>query len=226
MTGLTPLADLYAVAADRKGGAAAFEATLTDPKPVDALAAIPDDRWLSEISKRVFQAGFNWSVVEAKWPAFEAVFDGFDVGRMALMSDDDLDRYLKADGIIRHAKKILSIRDNAAFLRALAAEHGSSAGAAIARWPRSDYVGLLALLKTRASRLGGVTGMYVLRFMGVDSFILSADVTRALVREGVIAKAASSKRDLSAVQAAFDHWADQSGRPFTDISRILACSVE
>ena len=225
MITLTPFAEIHAVAAARKGGAAAVDALLTDPKTADALAAIPDDRWLSEISKRVFQAGFNWTVVESKWPAFERVFAGFDVGRMALMSDDDLDGYLKADGIIRHAKKILSIRENAAFLRALAAEHGSAA-AAIARWPREDLSGLLWLLKTRASRLGGVTGMYVLRFMGVDSYIVSGDVTRALVREGVIAKAASSRRDLDAVQAAFNHWAGESGRPFNHISRILALSVD
>jgi len=30
-----------------------------------------DDRWLAEFSKRIFQAGFNWQVVENKWDGFE-----------------------------------------------------------------------------------------------------------------------------------------------------------
>lgn len=225
MTGLTAFDDLYALAASRKGGAAAFEATLTAPKSPKALAAIPDDRWLSAFSKSVFRAGFNWKVVENKWPRFEEVFDGFDIGRMSMMSDDDLDHYLKTDGIIRHAKKILSIRDNAVFLRNLAAEHGSG-GSAIAAWPKEDFAGLLWMLKRRASRLGGTTAMYCLRAMGVDSYVLSRDVVRALIREDVVERDPGSKRDLDKVQAAFNHWSAESGRPLNHISRVLACSIE
>ena len=225
MTGLTAFDDLYALAASRKGGAAAFEATLTAPKTAKALAAITDDRWLSAFSKSVFQAGFNWKVVENKWPRFEEVFDGFDIGRMSMMSDDDLDRYLKADGIIRHGKKILSIRDNAVFLRGLAEEHGSG-GKAIAAWPKEDFAGLLWMLKRRASRLGGTTAMYCLRAMGIDSYVLSRDVARALIREEVVEKEPSSKRDFDKVQAAFNHWHAESGRPLNHISRVLACSIE
>lgn len=225
MTGLTPFATLFELAASRKGGASTFENTLARPTPIEDLAAIRDDRWLSAFSKGVFRAGFNWKVVENKWPRFEEVFEGFDVGRMSMMSDDNLDDYLKTDGIIRHAKKILSIRDNAVFLRDLRTEHDSAA-AAIAKWPSTDYIGLLDLLKRRGSRLGGTTGMYVLRGMGVDSFILSRDVVRVLIREGVVDKAPSSKRDLARVQAAFNHWSEESGRPLTHISRVLACSIE
>ena len=225
MTELTPFEVLFELAASRKGGVSAFESTLAQPTPVDDLIAIPDDRWLSAFSKGVFRAGFNWKVVESKWPRFEEVFEGFDVGRMSMMSDDHLDAYLKTDGIIRHAKKILSIRDNAVFLRALRAEY-ESAARAIATWPSTDYVGLLDLLKRRGSRLGGTTGMYVLRGMGVDSFILSRDVVRALIREGIVDKAPSAKRDLARVQASFNQWSEESGRPLTHISRVLACTIE
>ncbi|MEM9441267.1 MAG: DNA-3-methyladenine glycosylase I [Pseudomonadota bacterium] len=216
---------LYDIAAGRKNGAEAFEATLQGPKSHDELVAIPDDRWLSALSKAVFQAGFNWKVVESKWPRFEEVFEGFDVGRMSLMSDDDLERYLKTDGIIRHGKKIRSICDNAVFLRGLAAEYGSG-GRAIAEWPKVDFAGLLWMLKQRASRLGGTTAMYSLRGLGVDSFVLSRDVVRALIRAGVVDKHPGSKRDLDRVQAAFNHWHAESGRPLTHISRVLACSIE
>lgn len=217
--------ELLSMAQARKGGADAFEATLKQPKSPKELAAIADHRWLSDMSRRVFQAGFNWTVVANKWPRFEEVFDGFDVGRMSMMSDDDLDGYLKTDGIIRHGKKLMAIRENAVFLRKLAEEHGTAANA-FAGWPASDYVGLLWMLKKRACRLGGATAMYFLRGMSVDSFITSTDVSRALIREGVVDKPPTSKRDLDAVQAAFNQWHVESGRPLTHISRVLACSID
>jgi 3-methyladenine DNA glycosylase Tag len=61
--------------------------------------------------------------------------------------------------------------------------------------------------------------------MGKDSFILSRDVVAALIREGVVDRPPSSKRDLAAVQDAFNRWMDESGRGLTQISRTLAMSV-
>ncbi len=82
------------------------------------------------------------------------------------------------------------------------------------------------LLKKRASRLGGTSAQYFLRTMGVDGFVLSRDVVRALIREGVVEKEPTSRRDLALVQEAFDHWRGESGRPMTQINRTLACSIE
>ncbi|MEL6476210.1 MAG: hypothetical protein AAFR17_02695 [Pseudomonadota bacterium] len=50
-------------------------------------------------------------------------------------------------------------------------------------------------------------------------------MTKALIREGLVDKTPTSQRDLAAVQAAFNHWADESDRPLAHISRTLACSV-
>ena len=116
------------------------------------------------------------------------------------------------------------MRDNAAFLQELAAEHGSAA-ACFAHWPDEDYIGLLALLKTRGTRLGGNTGAYALRFMGRDGFILSRDVVARLVAEGVVDKAPTGKAALARTQAAFNEWRAQSGRGLTEISRVLAMSI-
>jgi 3-methyladenine DNA glycosylase Tag len=80
-------------------------------------------------------------------------------------------------------------------------------------------------LKKNASRLGGATAQYFLRFEGWDAFILSGDVVKALIREGVVSKAPTAKKDMAAVQAAFNTWRDESGRPVREISRILALSV-
>ncbi|MDH3639118.1 MAG: DNA-3-methyladenine glycosylase I, partial [Gammaproteobacteria bacterium] len=146
--------DILTLAAVRKGGLEPVEALLPEVTPARELENIPDDRWLAAMTKRVFQAGFNWNVVENKWPGFEAAFDGFEPERWHYMSDADSDRLLKDTRIIRHAKKILSVRDNATLICALAVEQGSAAQC-FAHWPSEDYAGLLEMLKKRGSRLGG-----------------------------------------------------------------------
>jgi 3-methyladenine DNA glycosylase Tag len=126
---------------------------------------------------------------------------------------------------VRHEKKILSVADNARLLCELADEHGTAA-AAFARWPSTSYVDLLELIKKRGSRLGGTSGQYCIRSMGKDLFVLSRDVCAALIEADVVAKAPSSKRDLKAVQEAFNQWMEESGRPLSHLSRILALSID
>ena len=213
--------EIFDIAAARKGGPEALEAQLSRPDP--SVSTLPEDRWLSILTKGVFQAGFNWKVIENKWEGFEAAFHGFDVGRNAFMNDDDFDAHLRNTDIVRNATKIRSIRDNAVFLMELRDEGG--AGHVLGGWPSDDFIGLLDLLKKRGSRLGGMTAQYSLRFAGRDAFILSQDVTARLIAEGVIDKPATSKTAMKAVQAAFNTWGQQSGRSLTEISQVLARSV-
>ncbi len=188
------------------------------------IASIGDDRILSAMSQAVFQAGFSWRVINNKWPGFEESFEGFVPVRWKFMSDDDFDTLLKDTKIVRHATKILSVRDNAIMLCDLEDEYGSAAKC-IAEWPQDDFIGLLELLKKRGSRLGGNSGAYFLRSIGRDGWVLSRDVVQALIRDGVIEKTPTSKTAMRAVQAAFSKCAEESGRPFAHISRALALSV-
>ncbi|SFT48327.1 DNA-3-methyladenine glycosylase I [Sedimentitalea nanhaiensis] len=214
---------IFDMAAARHGGKTALNAQLTPPETRENLAQVPEDRWLSTLTKCVFQAGFNWKVIEAKWDGFEAAFDGFDVGKCAMMDDEKFDALLRNPAIVRNGTKIATVRDNAAFLLDLRQDGG--AGKVFGSWPSTDYIGLLDLLKTQGSRLGGSTAQYAMRFVGRDGFILSRDVTARLIAEGVIDKPATSKTALRAVQNAFNTWMDQSGRPLTEISRVLAMSL-
>jgi len=45
------------------------------------------------------------------------------------------------------------------------------------------------------------------------------------VRAKVVDKAPSGKKALAAVQAAFNQWREESGRPLCAISRTLSCSI-
>ncbi len=217
--------ELFALAAARKGGARPLEKLLSKPKTPRSLRKIPDDRWLSEMTKSVFQAGFVWRIVEAKWPDFERVFENFDVHGVAYLSDEAIEVLLGDATIIRHHKKLRSTRENAAFLLDLAAEHGTAAKF-FADFPSDSYIDLLDCLKNRASRMGGTSAQYFLRKMGKDSFILSRDVVRALIREKIVDRNATSKRDLRAVQTAFNTWCEQGGRSLTEVSRTLAMGVD
>ncbi|SPH24385.1 DNA-3-methyladenine glycosylase 1 [Defluviimonas aquaemixtae] len=215
--------EIYAIAAKRKG-AAAVEARLTKPLAPEEIVQTTDDRWLSTMAKSIFQAGFNWKVIEAKWDGFESAFEGFEPSRVALYGDAELDRLLADKGVVRNGAKLSAVISNAVFLTDLAREYGTAARF-FADWPDKDYVGLLDLLSKRGSRLGGATGQRVLRVMGKPAFVLSKDVTARLIAEGVVDKAPTSKRDLAAVQSAFNAWNRQSGRSLTEISQVLAMSI-
>ncbi len=217
------LEQIFAIAAARHGGADALNAKLAQPKRPAELAEIPEDRWLAAFTRAIFQAGFSWKVIDAKWNGFEDAFFSFDVGRCAFMDDETFDGLLQDTRIVRNGTKIASVRANAAFLMELREEGG--AGQVLGTWPSTDFSGLLEMLKKRGNRLGGTTTQYALRSMGRDSFILSQDVTGRLIAEGVIDKPAGSKSSMKAVQTAFNTWMDQSGRSLTEISRILAMSL-
>jgi 3-methyladenine DNA glycosylase Tag len=117
------------------------------------------------------------------------------------------------------------VQINAKFLLDLGAGHGA-AGRFFADWPDKDYVGLLDLLKKRASHLGGDAAGRFLRAIGKPAFIVSPDMVAALIREGVLERPPGGKRDLAAIQAAFNQWSRESGRDLTAISRVLAMSID
>jgi 3-methyladenine DNA glycosylase Tag len=220
-----PFKTIRTRAEKRKGGPKAL-AKLLPPKPeAKALAGLGDDRVLAEMTKRAFSAGFAWSVIEAKWPGFETAFLKFDPGKLSLQPDEFWDTLMKDTSIVRNGAKIMSVRANAGFVREVAKQHGSF-GKWLAQWPSSDQAGLLEQLAKRGSRLGGNTGQMFLRFLGWDGFVTSRDVVACLRDAGLdIAETVTSKRDLAKVQAQFNAWAEETGLPYTQLSRICALSI-
>ena len=215
---------IFQRAAKRKGGAAALEEILPKAATNRTLKGRSDSLYLAEMTRCVFRSGFVWRIIEAKWPGFEEAFDGFDVSGCAMLSDEDLEQLATDERIVRNAKKIQSVRGNAQFVREVREAHGSF-GAYLAAWPREDFVGLWDQLKARGDRLGVQTGRFFLRFVGWDTPVLSDDVVKALIGQGVIDKAPTSKKALAAVQDAFNAWHQESGRPFSQISRTLSATI-
>lgn len=215
---------IEAMAGKHHGGPKGVASALGQWQVDTDIARKKDARLLSAMAKAVFSSGFSWTVIEKKWPGFEAAFDRFDPKKVAVYGDEKIDALLKDTRIVRNGAKIMATVENARFVVATAKAHGSFAKF-LANWPATDQVGLMEHLKRHASRMGGATGQYFLRFEGWDAFILSGDVVKALIREGVIDKAPTSKKAMAAVQAAFNAWREESGRPVREISRLLALSV-
>jgi 3-methyladenine DNA glycosylase Tag len=138
-------------AAKRKGGEAALAELLPKLAGPKALARVTDDRVLAEMAKRIFSAGFVWSVIEQKWPGFEAAFLKFDPKRLLHQPDEFWEKLAGDTRIVRNPQKIMSVRENARFVADIAREHGSF-GRFLAGWPADDQVGLLELLAKRGSR--------------------------------------------------------------------------
>ena len=65
------------------------------------------------LSLEGFQAGLSWLTILNKRDRFREVFHGFDVDRVAAMTDDDLERLMTDTGIVRNRAKILATRRNA-----------------------------------------------------------------------------------------------------------------
>ena len=206
-------------------GAEGLAARLVVPKTAAELKAVPDDRYLSLMSLRIFRAGLKHELVDAKWPAFEEVWHGFDPARCARVWDEELEPMLADRRLIRHLGKLRAIRTNAAAMLEIAAEHGTFA-AWLADWPASDIVGLWEVLAKRFSQLGGNSAAYFLRMSGKDTFVLTDFVAKALVHWGAAESPPSSRAERRAAQDVFNQWANATGRPLCQISQILALSTD
>ena len=212
-------------AACQRHGAAAIEARLPRPKSASDLAAVPDDRYLSQMSLRIFRAGLKHSVVDAKWPAFEEVFDGFDPRRIRAMPDEALEKLLGDARLIRHWGKLKAVRDNAAAMIAISEEFGR-VGSWLGTWPGGNVVGLWDALAERFSQMGGSSGPMFLRMVGKDTFVLSKSVIAGLKHWAEMPNPPKNRTDRAAAQAHFNAWAAETGRPLSQLSLILAMSVD
>ena len=219
---MEPFAVIYERACQHHGGETALATLMPRVRTARALARSGDDRWLAEMTRCIFQAGFVWRVVNQKWEDFEDLFFGFPPERILLLSPEQIDRIAQNPRIIRNRQKVLCVQQNAQYILEVGREHGSF-GRFISRWPPEDLIGLFAHMKKHGARLGGMTGQRVLRNMGKDTFVLTADVVRCLRGAGLdITPSPTTQRELKLIQGAFNAWHAESDLPYSQLSRIAA----
>jgi DNA-3-methyladenine glycosylase I len=71
------------------------------------------------------QAGLSWRTVLARRDGYRTAYHGFDIARVAAMTDAELEGLLADSPLIRNRLKIFSVRDNARAALAAVAQHGS-----------------------------------------------------------------------------------------------------
>jgi 3-methyladenine DNA glycosylase Tag len=174
---------------------------------------------------RIFRAGLKHEMVDAKWPAFEAAFHGFDPRRVRAMSDEAVERLMQDRRLIRHLGKLKAVHANAAAMCVISEAQGSF-GAWLAPWPGADITGLWDDLAKRFTQLGGNSGAYFLRMAGKDTFILTPFVVKALNHWHAFAGEPKGKGDRAVVQQVFNAWAEETGSPLAHLSMMLAASVD
>jgi 3-methyladenine DNA glycosylase Tag len=225
MTTLESVSQIYTRAADRKGGERALNQLLGEVDNVQTLTELTDDRLLSAFTKKIFQSGFVWRVVENKWHNFEDAFFNFDIEKILMMPEEMLEKKAADPKIIRNYNKVKTIKANAQmiFNQLQNSENNSKSFAQfISDWPSNDIVGLWAYLKKHGQRLGGNTGPYALRTLGKDTFLLTTDIEAYFRAHKIIDGGLQSKKSIQAIQATFNEWQQQSNYSLTQLSRLVA----
>lgn len=216
--------EIYAMALQKVGSEQAILEVMPEVLSTAELEKKRDDRYLSDMSRRVFMAGLSWKMVNKKWPQFEDAFFGFNPTRCSFISDDEIEIYMQRTDIIRYLAKIKSIPRNAFMVEEIKKSHGGM-GNYLAHWPVTDITNLWADLKKRGDRLGGMSGPMFLRITGKDTFLLTGDVVAFLMNFKLIDQKPTSKKVLAQVQSLFNGWQEESARPMAEISRIVAMAV-
>lgn len=126
--------------------------------------------YLEVMSRAVFQAGLSWAAIGKHWDAYLREFDGFDPVKVARYTEGDVDRLMRADGVLHSARKIRGTIANAAALlevalRAAQSDRGAPGGSgAFQAYLRSfaSYADLAADLKKRFKFMGDMNVWYFL----------------------------------------------------------------
>ena len=217
--------ELYQRACERKGGEAEVEALLPSSATKQYLKTLGSDRHLAEFTRKVFQSGFVWRIVNNKWANFEEVFWNFDIERLLMMPEDILERKASDPGIIRNYSKVKTVLQNAVMISDTERRENCSFGEFIANWPEDDVISLWIYLKKHGSRLGGNTGPYALRTLGVDTFLMTVDVENFLRNHNIVDSGTHSLRALKAAQSYFNELREESGRSLSELSRLVSLGI-
>lgn len=122
------------------------------------------DGYLRLMARAIFSAGLSWAMVDARWPALQAAFDGFSAKRVAAYGKSDLDRILRAPGVVHNRGKAAAVVAAAGLLSEQRDRHGS-----VTAWLES-----LGTFEERARRLrrvpylGPFGAFYVLSVAGFE----------------------------------------------------------
>lgn len=84
-----------------------------------------DGRQFEFLMMEVMQCGLNWNMMIQKREIFRDCFDGFDYIKVALYGEEDIERIMQTEGMIRSRRKIEAVIHNARCFQKVREEFGS-----------------------------------------------------------------------------------------------------
>ena len=105
---------MEATAIGRCGWAAAGDGTMQAYHDTEwGIPEHTDKKLFEMLTLEGAQAGLSWRTVLMRRDAYREAYHGFDIDRVAAMTDAALESLLTSSGLIRNRLKIYSVRDNA-----------------------------------------------------------------------------------------------------------------
>ena len=128
-------------------------------KPAD------DNGYFEEMTKAVFQSGFNWQVIENKWENFRTAFADFAIPAVAAFGSEEMARLESDAGIVRNYRKIEATLKNAREFVFVQQAFGSF-DKYLESISGDGEEKMCKMLSKRFSHLGKATSMFFLRKVG------------------------------------------------------------
>lgn len=84
-----------------------------------------DHRQFEFLMMEVMQCGLNWNMMIQKREIFRQCFDGFDYDKIASYEEEDIERILSCEGMIKSRRKVEAVIHNARCFQKVRQEYGS-----------------------------------------------------------------------------------------------------
>jgi 3-methyladenine DNA glycosylase len=125
-----------------------------------------DREYFENLCRILFQTGLNWAVVEKKWPTIRPAFCNFDIDRIAVFTDADVERLLNDRGIIRNQYKLHAIIENARQFQRIRRRYGSFQAYLDSFDKSENYAQVVKALSECFMRIGPITAALFLISVG------------------------------------------------------------
>ena len=127
-----------------------------------------DSFYFENLTRCIFQAGLNWSVIANKWPNFQKAFDGFSTSKVAKYGEADINRLLNDTGIVRNERKIIATISNAREFEKLRENFGSFQEWLDSMDKSNNYNSVVKRLQSTLRHVGPSTAHIFLYSVGED----------------------------------------------------------
>ena len=127
---------------------------------------LEDSDYFENMTRIIFQAGLNWSVIEKKWPNFLKAFNNFSIIQVAKFDDSTVKQLMKNQGIVRNRAKIMGTILNAREFQSIKKEFGSFKSYIDSLDKSDNYSKVIKVISKRFSRMGPASAKIFLFSVG------------------------------------------------------------